>query len=145
MPYSDPERQARARRAYDRNRIHGRGWRAVIDFYNGMCAVCGEEMEELHEPFGEDKEGQGKSQARIPMCYACHYTEHGHGHKQGVVVRYLEDIDAEVRECGSYQEWCKKYHVVPFADAMQLAMTIENGNHRWARKWESSGCNGEQA
>ena len=36
---------------------------------------------------------------------------------------YMDDIDAEIRECGSYEAWKKKYKVgviIVFGEEMQL-------------------------
>lgn len=114
MPYKDKEKDARLNRNRKRTKKHG-NWRHIIDWYNGLCASCSEEMEELHDPFGEDHYGIGKFQIRIPMCWECHtaetYANFGMYRRRIARAQYLEDISIEIMECKSYEAWCRKYNI----------------------------------
>ena len=112
-PYKNVEMRKRLRRNAHRRVRHGLNWRSVIHQYGGLCGVCGEPVvDDFHEPFGEDKRRTGKLQARIPMCFGCHHSEH-----DGCLVRrketssYLSDVGKEVEECGSYDSWLERYDV----------------------------------
>ena len=112
MPFKDPEKRSKARRCSNRTRRHGH-WRHIIDWWNGLCATCGEEMHELHEPFGEDN---SKFQLRIPLCKRCHDEEtQGFNFDSNRNVffpsKYIEDIEEEISECGGHAEWCQRYKI----------------------------------
>lgn len=109
-------------RNYRRERRHG-NWRAVIAIYQGLCAYCGQPLvHDLHEPFGEIREnngdGNGKMQQRAPACLFCHSEQHPKRLAALFPTRrhsalYLEDISREVRDCGSWDDWCRKYGIDP--------------------------------
>lgn len=106
MPYKDIDRKRRSDRSSVRTKRHG-NWRATIDQFHGLCGVCGSpNIDDLHEPFGEDKKGDGKFQTRIPLCALCHQAEH----RSPIIHRthaslYLDDISQEVEACGGYSAW----------------------------------------
>lgn len=122
MPYKSPERHARARRCSNRTKRHG-PWRHIIDWWNGLCATCGEEMHELHEPFGE---GGSKFQARVPLCKHCHDKEtqgfNFNNNRNIYPSKYIEDIEAEIAECGGHAEWREKYRIPSHEPAFQGAL-----------------------
>ena len=104
-----------------RTQRHGH-WRAIVDFWNGLCAQCGEEMEQLHEPFGEN--GGLVFQQRVPLCGLCHMEQH-HGnltHWSVTEAHYLNDISREIDECGSYRNWCMKYNVAYHSPQTGMAL-----------------------
>lgn len=113
MPYADPAVRAYLTRCRKRRVRHG-NWRQTIADYGFLCGRCGApEIADLHEPFGEDHNGDGKMQARIPLCYACHEAEHGGAVRprpNGSL--YLNDIQAEMDAFGgSMGRWAEKYGV----------------------------------
>lgn len=99
-------------RNYRRSKRHGANWRNILNRWNCLCAICGETAEALHEEWGETKNGEWRFQQRIPLCRKCHQEEHPEIHHLADVRGcYLEDLSREVSECGSYETWCRKYHV----------------------------------
>ena len=123
MPPRDKAYHRRIQRNYVRKKHHG-DWRAIIDYWCGLCAECGKRFEgDLHEPFGEDKALLGKFQQRLPLCIDCHRWRHNGRMTNVNGSMYMDDIDAEIRECGSYEAWKKKYKVgviIVFGEEMQL-------------------------
>ncbi len=117
MPYANKILKSIQRRNEKRTIRHG-NWRQIIYDYNFMCAKCGTySISDLHEPFGEIKynngNGNGKMQARIPLCYNCHSLEHDNNIiiNRNHVSQYLKDIEREIKECGNMNNWCKKYNI----------------------------------
>ena len=123
-----PERMLLKRNLH-RDKRHP-GWRHIIDYYNGVCARCGEPMEELHDPFGEDHNGEGKMQIRIPLCSVCHVREHPcwqNRNRHTSESKYLDDISAEIVSCGGYAEWVRHYHIPGTVPQMQVSMKLNGG------------------
>lgn len=126
MPYTDREKHKRVQRNSVRTKRHGH-WRHIIDYWNGLCVVCGENLvEELHEPFGEDHYNEGRFQARVPMCRVCHNRAHRDNGWRGDpenrvchISMYITDIESEIKECGSHEAWRRKYKVPHTAPVFQ--------------------------
>ena len=122
MPYKDKDKALRVDRNYHRTKRHG-NWRAVLDYWNGLCTQCGEEAAHLHEHFGEDKAVKGKLQQRIPLCVECHQQHHPN-RIAPTISQYLDDMSLEIAECGSYKAWCEKYSV-PYPDGQLVTEGME--------------------
>ncbi len=122
MPRKSPEaieKHRRWTRNYLRCLAHGEDWRGIIAYFGFACARClSQEGLELHEPFGELRVAvrigeNHKMQARVLLCIDCHMAEHPgrFARDRGNLSSYLEDIDREILECGSYEAWVETYKV----------------------------------
>ena len=82
----------------------------------GQCVVCFEDdFLEIHEPFGENKNGMGKRlQTRCLMCAACHSKEHAtiFDHRFIQPSRLALDINIEIILCGGYDKWIDKFGLI---------------------------------
>ena len=119
MPYVDYVIMRRVNRATKRTKMHG-NWRQTLIDYDFMCGQCeSPQIDDLHEPFGEVNNnrgnGNGKMQARIPLCVTCHSSNHN-----GNIItmrknasHYLADTNAEIEQCGSVKAWMEKYGLTP--------------------------------
>jgi len=142
MPRKSPEaidNHARYLRNRHRRLTHGEDWRGIVAYFGFMCAkCCSQEGLEIHEPFGELKVqvqiGQNhKMQLRVLLCIDCHMAEH-HGRFsriRGNESRYLEDIDREILECGSYDAWVEKYKVGSLVGANGGEKPMEENARDW--------------
>ena len=115
--YKDHEVQLIYLRNQARTRRYG-DWRQIYVSCDGMCgglredgSICGElEDLEFHDEFGKS----GFKLVRL-LCLRCHQKVHGkritlnprHYHS-----RLQEDVEREIKECGSYKAWKSKYHLV---------------------------------
>lgn len=104
---------------------HG-NWRQTYVDCGGICqgridgGICGNtELLELHEHFGECKNGseneQAKLQQRVLLCFTCHKDYHeGYAHlnERRYVSKIHEDVAFEIAVAGGYQEWIRKYGLI---------------------------------
>jgi len=117
MPYKDHEVHLAHLRDNARTRRYG-NWRQIYVDCGGMCtgiledgSVCGElEDLEFHEEFGKD----GFKLTRL-YCLQCHQKVHGESitlNPRHYRSRLQEDVQREIQECGSYEAWKSKYHLI---------------------------------
>jgi len=115
MPLS--EKRKFQNRMSKRTFIHGKSWRQIFVDCGGMCLNCGGiDALEFHEPFGEDKHGWGRLQARVLLCHDCHMKiEHAllFGNNPYVHISGLScDVDAEILAEGGYNNWIKNHGLI---------------------------------
>lgn len=117
-------------RNYLRTRAYG-NWRQIYVGCNGVCqgivpidgnclaqdlVICGEtENLEFHEIWDEN----GRRKEIRLLCIRCH--DNAAEHRSNVTItcksrhypsKLQEDVDREIRECGSLEAWMGKYSIV---------------------------------
>ena len=95
---------------------HGKSWRQVFVDCGGMCLNCyAVDGLEFHEPFGEDRNGWGRLQARVLFCSDCHTEEHYvlfHDDRYIRVSRLARDVSTEILLEGGYDNWIKNHNLI---------------------------------
>ena len=126
MPYANIERSKLVRRGATRTTRHGNWRQTYIDCF-GVCVArvngseipcCSTEFLELHEEWGEGKDGsQDKFQHRMLLCNMHHSLVEDGTHQAALIVdqykpsRLSEDVSLEMLMAGGYHNWIKKHNL----------------------------------